>query len=646
VSVTYRVRAYTKISQDKNVLASPSSVPLTTMGDDVTQNLPGAIDPLYSDVRVVSSNVFNIRNTRTEDHTGYVLLQMAPIMLTAIRSDTLRDINCEITPSTQPSTAFISGITKTQNVKKSKRGGKTFLRQQRGVPWPPRPSGVLSKVVQPSPSDETTFGKLSHAHIAGTPKETGEDRAGRFFDRDVHNSEQGQHSRDQAQNYAIHSHQEANTGDTKPKSHTADDISSAGQRTANDLRKAPPQHGPRKVLETSLDPLPDNSSLLLERKITDGPSSHTYSEVASRVPKGMESQERPVASRANARYASLNQPRHTKYYGQEIAAVESHSSQATKASTHRGLLHHKQADAILHHVSSPKLTHRVEKQQKNKRAINDPPSLTTTVLVPSRGPNVHSDFEQTLERLREAYCTEQHHKDHNIATQTNHFEEVKANLQDQINQYSVIITKWKDKHDALNMKVLQLQERAKTNQKYVSGLQKDHKKLQKSAIAFQDECKRTLQQKIAEVESEKKSLQRELEKTLDTLAKGQRTLKGTADDLYERLTTSDIKRKNLAEDLNKQVTMYEEEKSKRIDLETQILSSFQSVQRLLGESSSHLLERFESLQSSVESGALANEKNSTVRECFATLQKLQVTPSLTTKDIQKAEGMVRFMYDE
>jgi hypothetical protein len=646
VSITYRVRAYTNISQDKILLASPSSVPLITIGDGVPQNLSGAVDPLYSDVRVVSSNVLNIRNTRTEDHTGYVLLQMAPIMLTAIRSDTLRDINSEITPSTQPSTAFISGITKTQNSKKSKKGGKTFLRQQRGVPWPPRPSGVLSKVVEPSLSDEITSGKLSHTHIAGTPTETGEDRAGRFFERDVHNSEQGQHSRDQAQNHAIHSHQEANTGDTKPESHTVDEVSSAGQRTADNVRKAPPQHGPRKILETLLDSLPDNSSLLLERKNIDDPSSHTYSEVASRAPKGMKSQERPVASRANARYASLHQPRHTKYYGQEVATVESHSSQATKAPTHRGLQHHKQADAILHHVSSQKVTHRVEKPQKNKRAVDDPPSLTTPVLVPSRGPDMHSGFEQTLERLREAYCTEQHQKDHDIATQTKHFEEIKANLQDQINQYSVIITKWKDKHDALNMKVLQLQERAKINQKYVSGLQRDHEKLQNSASAFQDECKRTLQQKIAEVESEKKSLQRELEKTLDTLVKGQRTLKGTVNDLYERLTTSDIRRKHLAEDLNKQVTMYEEEKSKRIDLETQMLSSFQSVQRLLGDCSTQLLEKFESLQSSVESSVLANEKQSIVQECFATLQKLQDTPSLAIKDIKKAEGMLRFMYDK
>jgi hypothetical protein len=169
------------------------------------------------------------------------------------------------------------------------------------------------------------------------------------------------------------------------------------------------------------------------------------------------------------------------------------------------------------------------------------------------------------------------------------------------------------------------------------------RKLQKSAVLLQDDCKKTLQKKIAEVESEKQSLRRDFEATLEVLGKGQKSLKDTVDEVYVRVIISESKRKDLAEDLSKQIAMYEEEKRKRDDLEKQLLSSVQSVQRQLGDGSTALNEKLATLQTSVEDVAARDGQDLRVEECLAALQKLQSTPFLTARDVQKAEGMLRFV---
>src|SRR3954468_11988182 len=71
-------------------------------------------------------------------------------------------------PSAQPSTGF---------KKKGNKGKKALHQQQRGVPWPPRPSGVSTDVIAPSFNVETGFKKPSPLQMASPPIISEDDRS-------------------------------------------------------------------------------------------------------------------------------------------------------------------------------------------------------------------------------------------------------------------------------------------------------------------------------------------------------------------------------------------------------------------------------------------------------------------------------------
>ena len=289
--------------------------------------------------------------------------------------------------------------------------------------------------------------------------------------------------------------------------------------------------------------------------------------------------------------------------------------------------------------------YRVEKPTKRKRTVSGPQVLSAYTNARSCAPAVKSGFEHIFDSLHTAYLAEKSQKDHDLATKVEHFKELKTQLQAQIKQQETTINEWKDRHDGLDSRVGQMREKAKTNQKYVTGLQKDYEKLQKSVATFQEECKKTLRQAIAEVEIEKNDLRRDFETTLNTVSKSQKNLKQTIDDLYVRLIISESKRKDLAENMSKQVAMYEEEKSKRNDIEKQLLSSVQSVQRQLGDHSTQFVEKLESLQALVESGQTEDRPDSSAHKCLVVLKQLQSIPFITTKDLGKVASMLRFVHE-
>jgi uncharacterized coiled-coil DUF342 family protein len=305
--------------------------------------------------------------------------------------------------------------------------------------------------------------------------------------------------------------------------------------------------------------------------------------------------------------------------------------------------HQKQAEAVLHGISDMSGPYRIDKAQKRRRV---PQQVMALASFHNPETGAQTEFDKALATLGAAHHADQSRKDNHITTQAEHFREVKTLLQDQMKQYCVTISEWKDKHAALSTNVVHLREKAKTNQKYVSGLQKDHEKLQRCLVALQDECKKVLEEKVAEVEHEKKSLLLEFNNTLDILGKGQKKLKGTVDDLYVRLRISESKRRDLTENMTKQIAMYEEEKARRNDLESQLFPSIRNVQRQLEDRSTQITGSISTLQNSINKAASGLGQDTSLQECIETLRKFQKTPFLTVKDGQKSEGMLRFMYDE
>lgn len=250
--------------------------------------------------------------------------------------------------------------------------------------------------------------------------------------------------------------------------------------------------------------------------------------------------------------------------------------------------------------------------------------------------------------LRAAHHSDLTRKDYDVTRQAEHFEEVKALLRGQINQYSMSLAEEKSQHEGLKISMSHLREKAKTNQKFAAGLQKDYEKLKKVALDCQEECKQTLQQKASELENEKEVLRREVSLVLDNVAKGHKKLKATADELCLRLEFSEAKRRTLKNELTKQTVLYAEERATRNDLEGRILSLGPSMQEHLRDHYSQLIEKLEKLQASVHdisSPPQQQQNPAGVEECLEILQQLQGTPFLTLEHGKKFETMLRAVYE-
>ena len=245
-----------------------------------------------------------------------------------------------------------------------------------------------------------------------------------------------------------------------------------------------------------------------------------------------------------------------------------------------------------------------------------------------------------------ALLADQFRHEHENAIKLKHHEETIVMLRDLVSLQNDTIAEWKARHHDLHNAVVRMTGNAKTHKEYAAGLQKDYEKLQELATSFHVQSKKTLQEKIAEVESEKESLRRDFEVTLNVLGKSQANLKATLEDLCVRLRSSELKRIYFAQSLSKQTAMYEEERRKRDDLEKQLLLSVQSTQRQLGDASTALVGKLEALQSSIyEVVATDRNQETGMKECLKALQSIQGTRVLTVKDLQKAEGMLRFVHE-
>jgi hypothetical protein len=437
-----------------------------------------------------------------------------------------------------------------------------------------------------------------------------------------------------------HSPQEEIVHDAQLSIQDGDEASHAKQSPRVDLPHASPELSPRHFPDTSLYLQLERSGLPHLPDFRADADSHFRTETTLHVPVEHDPQNHPV-SRPRTRHREFRHPERSPDQEHNIADVSFQGSLPNRNMAPREH-NQQQAGAVLHGIFDMNGSYRIGKALK-KRQVPQQAMAPTSFRNTESG--AQTEFDKALVTLGAAHHADQLRKDSHITTQAEHFKEVKTLLQDQLNQYSVTISEWKDKHAALNANVVHLREKAKTNQKYVSGLQKDHEKLQRCLVTLQDECKKVLKEKIAEVEHEKKSLLHEFNNTLDTLGKGHKNLKETVDDLYVQLRISEAKRRDLAENMTKQIAMYEQEKSQRNDLESQLLPSIQSVQRQLEDRSAHLSGNINALQNSINGVTSGLAQDTSLQECIAILRKVQKTPFLTAKDGEKSEGILRFVYD-
>jgi hypothetical protein len=572
------------------------------------------------------------------------MLWLGPL-LTLLSNGGLFDASQDIPTSVQLSRTPVDGTKKLRTNKKGKKGKKGLLSQQCGALWPPRSSTALP-AISPALFDDQTAPEVSPQVLMASPP-----------------------------NETYNGHQEVR----RPSGEKKDSVPYyQGHDEAHDEPFPPPLNPDRRIVgpepqnfyeastacEGTTVTQPRAESVLPMRSPSPFPSQYPVEQlrhVALEVPEMQEnstllpptqcatniehSVQEQHSPRSNRKDRNTSRRQTDETWGEKpIVAYDPPQSHQAGPGVNYAQPYPEQDPATLHDVSQRNGAVRIGKPPKKKRAANGP-QPTIASIIRARTLPTASGFEGQLERLLVAYRTEKDQKDQDHTTTINHLEQVNTLLQDQTVMQNVTIREWKDKHETLQGSVSQLREKAKTNQKYVAGLQKDYEKLQKSAVRLQEDCNKTLQKKIDEVESEKKALLQGLEATLGALTKSQTSLKKTVDEFYVSIVISESKRNDLAEDLSKQITMYEEEKRKREDLEKQLLSSVQSVQRQLGDGSTALNEKLAVMQTSIENVAARDGQDSGVQECLSVLQKLQSTPFLTRKDVQKAEGMLRFVHD-
>jgi len=584
-----------------------------------------------------------------------------------------------------------------RTIKKGKKGKKWLLSQQRGALWPPRSSTALPALSPALFNDQTVpevspqmfmasppiesnngdqdVGHPNHGltHSAPDPQDQGEahgqklsppprpnrhpaglesptfDEAATVYDRPTHSASYHQdHGEAHGQVSPPPPHLERLAAE--PDWPTFNEAATVCEGTAftqphdeNDIpMRSPsplPSQYPTKQPRYVESGLPGVSEL---HQLPENPSLPPPTRRAMNFEQSVQEEHPPRSPRKN-RDASQHQTGESRG-GTPVVSYHPTQSQQVDPAVNYAQPYTEQDTVTLHEVSQRDVAVRIGKPLKKKRVANGPQPTIASIIRARTLPMV-SGFEGQLERLLVAYRTQKDQETQDHTTTINHLGQVNTLLQDQIMLQNVTIQEWKNKHETLQESVSQVREKAKTNQKYVTGLQKDYEKLQKSAVRLQEDCEKALQKKIAEVESEKNALQQSLEATLNALTTGHRSLKKTVDDFYVSIIISESKRKDLAEDLSKRTTMYEQEKGKRENLEKQLLSSIQSVQRQLGDGSTTLNEKLAVMQTSMENVAARDGQDSAVQECLAVLQKLQNTSFLTPKDVRKAEGMLRFVHD-
>jgi hypothetical protein len=270
----------------------------------------------------------------------------------------------------------------------------------------------------------------------------------------------------------------------------------------------------------------------------------------------------------------------------------------------------KRVKAMLHETSGRDGLHRVSKPRKKPRTVGSP--LPHGFQTPSVSENV----ERSLGDLRMAMLADSFRMQHEHMVATNQYTELSTALNIKIDMQKKTIAEHEQKNEDLKGALSRLEKKAETNQRYVIGLQKDHEKLKKSFTSLENQNKKILQAKLSEIENEKDSLRRDFEVTIETLGKNHKNLKATINDIYMRLVISESKKKGLEEDLSKQEKMCEAERRKRDDLEKQLLSGAQSIQRQLEEGSTALVNKLALLQSSVDAIAAEDAPNEGIKECL------------------------------
>ncbi|KAJ4407979.1 hypothetical protein N0V91_003645 [Didymella pomorum] len=311
-----------------------------------------------------------------------------------------------------------------------------------------------------------------------------------------------------------------------------------------------------------------------------------------------------------------------------------------------GLSLQERAQQVLHGVSSRAGSARVAKSPKQARLPHDARSAFSAANAPQQSRARSTALDAALNALRTTYLGDQDRLEDQMAVKEKARESERSEYRATIKMQLETILEQRLKLAKSEEWLAKLEQKFNSTQKYVAGLQRDHEDMKKSMVTFQKQDKKTLQDQIAQVVKEKEDLQAGLEAMVESCEKSQRSMLKTMHEIQLRYVTALSREHDLKIRLNERMTMYEEEKHRKAELEQQVLPFIQAIQRQLSGSSATLIEKIGGLQASMGGQTTENSRDSTVKKCLLILQQLQSQPPLTSKDVRKAEDMLRYLYEK
>lgn len=284
----------------------------------------------------------------------------------------------------------------------------------------------------------------------------------------------------------------------------------------------------------------------------------------------------------------------------------------------------------------------VTKTQRKTRTVQNAYSRASTTPEDSAARSGLTVLDMALKSIRDACLTEEHRMQKQMTSTVKVLEEEKTQLQNVITKHSVTIAKLRVKIERSDDQFAQLSGKISTSQKYVAGLQKDHEKF----VVTQKQSEQALRTQVAEVVSEKALLQVEFESAMNSIIKHRKQMMETMNEIYAHYVKSLSRIKDLERQLKEQTSNHGEEKSRRIELENQLLPSLQGLQRQMVEDSAAIVDKVSRFSADLENRMILNGNNCSAEECVQILRKLDSLPLLTTNDVQRAESMLRFVHEQ
>lgn len=218
-------------------------------------------------------------------------------------------------------------------------------------------------------------------------------------------------------------------------------------------------------------------------------------------------------------------------------------------------------------------------------------------------------------------------------------------LRETINTLNGHIRNLEDTKMDLQSRTKRKSDAARDLMKYITGIQADHEKFKTETIFHRKECEKILHEKIAEIQNEKSTLEEDFSSTITAMEKSQRSMRTTLDDCFRRLEISELKRKDLADKLERDSVLAEDEKRRRTKLEEQVMTSLQTLQCYLANNQDNLLEKLSAIHTSTDRSTMKEDRDPFLDECMDALKGLRELPMQTASDIGKAEGMLRFIHE-